>query len=305
MQGSLVNSLSPTGLRFALYLMAFEGLRNIDSAGTCYTLFEDMTALPKRDYNSLHFRLLNKFQRSLSLFPMLLGVLTFTGVCIFLFSPEPSVKAAAFAAVLLIIYLLPVTVYRLINKFLPLTEGVSYINITQPYSAWMGAQKIQLIYNAFPCFEKFLILTGLYSPWLRLWGSQIGKQVYWTPNIQIVDRTHIEVGDGAFLGNHCYLSPHIVKRKNGKFMLVFKTIKIGRGVFIGAYSRIGPGCEIADGVDIGLRTDLIFNQKVTRTRDPKRSLSGDNITRESGAGQPSHYESHRDRREIEHNPSVK
>jgi hypothetical protein len=44
-------------------------------------------------------------------------------------------------------------------------------------------------------------------------------------------------------------------------MLYYKKIRIGRGVFVGALTRVGPGCEIGDLSVVPTCTDLFVNEK--------------------------------------------
>lgn len=103
-----------------------------------------------------------------------------------------------------------------------------------------------MIYAAIPAFEAFLrLVPGLYSAWLRLWGSKVGKRVYWTPLVEIIDRHMLRIGDDVIFGHRVVCSSHVVSRKeNGEFVLLLRYIRIGSGSFIGALSRLGPGVKI-------------------------------------------------------------
>jgi hypothetical protein len=69
------------------------------------------------------------------------------------------------------IYLLPVVCYRLHNALWPVESGGSYL-IGKSYSPWWGGHQLQLIYLAAPWLEGLLrLVPGVYSAWLRLWGS--------------------------------------------------------------------------------------------------------------------------------------
>lgn len=168
-----------------------------------------------------------------------------------------------FISAILIFYFLPPLTWRILNKFFPLKEGASFVGRVDPLSPWVICHQIQLIYIIVPFAEKLLmIVPGLYSLWLRLWGSKIGKKVYWTPGVEIVDRTHVEIGDYVFLGNKTYLSPHVVRRKSNKYLLYFKKVKIGSRSFIGAWSILGPGAQVEEGTYLPAGTHVHLKEKI-------------------------------------------
>jgi hypothetical protein len=165
-----------------------------------------------------------------------------------------------------VIYLLPPLTLRLHNLIWPLGEGLTNLAETG-YSAWWGAHQIQLLFIALPQLEAILrLIPGCYSLWLRLWGSKIGHKIYWTPNIEVTDRSMIEVGHRVVFGHKCKLLGHAIKPKGGAPMLYLRKIKIGSDVFIGAGSRIGPGAVIEDGAYLPVLTDVYVNQVVDDNR---------------------------------------
>lgn len=209
----------------------------------------------------------NAIQRWLSFFPPLqLALLVWAVVRMI---GEPSLLNAGWIA--FFIYGLPLATFRLILVFAPLREGYSYINGVSGFSTWMAAMKIQTFFNAFPAFERALILIpGAYSLWLRLWGSRIGRFVFWTPGVEIVDRTNLDIGSMVVFGNKSYLSPHVVRVKNNRILLYLKTIKIGDRAFIGFASRLGPGVVVGPGEVVPAGSDLYPNQ-VFESRKPEES----------------------------------
>ncbi|MGA9772634.1 MAG: acyl transferase [Blastocatellia bacterium] len=196
--------------------------------------------------------------RAISFYPaVILSLLAATGFW-FAFRPTPIQPVI----LVLIVYLLPPLTLRLHEIFFPLGEGLS--KLSEPkYSHWWGAHQIQLIYIALPQLEALLrLVPGLYSAWLRLWGSRIGRKVYWTPNVEITDRSLLEIGDGVVFGHHCKLLGHAIKPRGGAVLLYLRRIHIGRDVFIGAGSRIGPGAVINDGSYLPVLTDVYVNQEI-------------------------------------------
>jgi hypothetical protein len=163
---------------------------------------------------------------------------------------------------LFILYIVPPISLRLHQAIFPIPDKPTDLAKRQ-YSAWWGAHQIQVIYTAVPQLEALLrIIPGAYSLWLRLCGSRIGRKVYWTPNIEITDRSMLIIGDGVVFGHKCKLLGHAIKPTAKRMILYTKKITIGKDVFVGAGSRIGLGANIADGVYLPVLTDVYINQKV-------------------------------------------
>ena len=154
----------------------------------------------------------------------------------------------------LVFYVVPLVSFRIHGLFFPLQEGASHLD-GERYSPWWGGHQIQAVLIAFPVFETALrLVPGLFSFWLRLWGSDIGRRVYWTPTLRLGDRGLLTVGDDVIFGYDCGLSSHLIKRtKKGRVLLLVKRITLGDRVFLGAGAIIGPGVRIDDDlvVDVG------------------------------------------------------
>jgi acetyltransferase-like isoleucine patch superfamily enzyme len=152
-------------------------------------------------------------------------------------------------------------VFRLHEKIYPVQEGISYL-VGKEYSPWWGSHQIQVIYIAIPVLESVLrLIPGMFSLWLRLWGSKIGKNVYWTPALEIADRSLLEIGDNVVIGHRVSISSHVIKPKKENLMLYVKRVKIGNNVFVGGGSMIAPGVVINDDNFIQVNTILLPNQK--------------------------------------------
>lgn len=180
----------------------------------------------------------------------------------------PGLGAAAW--LLFVLYGLPVAAYRLHQRRFPLEQGVSYLD-GPAYCPWWGGQQLQAVYIAFPALEAGLrLVPGLYSAWLRLWGSRIGAGVYWTPRCAIVDRGLLELGDHVLFGHEVQCFAHVVKPRNGRLILYVRRVAIGSGAFIGAGSRLGPGVVIEPGCKVPLLSDLRPNRRFAEpAHDPK------------------------------------
>lgn len=169
----------------------------------------------------------------------------FISVSLTFFFAKPSLLS--FILFLGSVYILPLLVLLIFESLFPLREGISYIGVKEEHGhPWIFVHRLQWVFITFPFFERVLILIpGAFSFWLRLWGSHIGKKVVWTPRVEILDRTHIEVGDYCFIGDKAYISSHLIKRKGGRLMLLLKKVKIGERALIGYGCELGPGSVVA------------------------------------------------------------
>jgi hypothetical protein len=128
---------------------------------------------------------------------------------------------------------------------------------------WLAYYQLQVLYTSFSGFERFLrLFPGLYSAWLRLWGSKVGKKVNWTPECQLVDRGHLEIGDRVFFGNRCYLSAHALKKIKTHYLLYVKKVTVGSDTMISYSAHLGPGVMIGTRCHIEAGAELYPNTKV-------------------------------------------
>lgn len=193
-----------------------------------------------------------------SFFPALVMLMTaasFLWICFY-----PGILSIM--ALLICLYVFPLLVYRIHEYLYPLKEGISYLG-GKNYSPWWGSHQIQVIYIAFPALETLLrLIPGAFSLWLRLWGAKVGKNVYWTPQLEISDRSLIEIGDNVVFGNGVGIYSHIIKPKKQDLLLYVKKVKIGNNVFLGAWNHIAPGVTIADGTYVPVFTHIYPNKLV-------------------------------------------
>ncbi len=163
---------------------------------------------------------------------------------------------------LFVIYGFPLLIYRIHDYFYPVKEGIYYLK-SPDYSPWWGSHQIQAIYITFPALESGLrLIPGAFSLWLRLWGAKIGRGIYWLPNLEIADRSLIEIGDRAIVGHRVGIYSHVIKPKHNNLMLYIKSVKIGNDVFLGSGTHLGPGVTVADGAYLPIATHLYPNTKV-------------------------------------------
>ncbi len=158
------------------------------------------------------------------------------------------------------LYLFPLLSFRLIGLISPIKEGTDDL-LKKKFNTWWAAHQIQTIYYVFPFLENILkVVPGLFSLWLRLWGSRIGKNVYWTPNIIVNDRSLLDIADNVILGHRIEFLSHVITPKDSQLLLYVKKISIGPNAFIGAGSRFGPGVIIDENALLGVLTDGEVNQ---------------------------------------------
>lgn len=157
-----------------------------------------------------------------------------------------------------IIYLLPLILYRIHFLFFPFDEGY-WVLSEKRYNPWWASHIFQFPFIACPWIESLIhFIPGLYSVWLRAWGSKIGKGVFWTPRVEVIDRGLIEVGDYVVFGHITTLCSHMVAEIEGKPSLVIKKIRIGDKAFIGADSQLGPGSEVPSRTTLKVKTRLFW-----------------------------------------------
>lgn len=93
--------------------------------------------------------------------------------------------------------------------------------------------------------------------------SAKNKEMHLLSQIEIVDRSLIEVGDDVIFGHKAAIVSHaIIKKKSGVIKLYVKKVRIGSGAFIGAGSKFGPGTVIAPNQIIPFETLLTINKRV-------------------------------------------
>jgi acetyltransferase-like isoleucine patch superfamily enzyme len=198
----------------------------------------------------------------LSVFPAFVLLCTIAAT-LYLCLAETLVQATiGLGLIIFSLYGLPLLSYRLHQWRYPISSGINYLMGTD-YSPWWGSHQIQTIYIILPILERMLqVVPGLFSLWLRMWGAEIGANVYWTPQLEIADRGLLKVGDRVVFGYQVRLFAHVVKPRKNNLMLYVKPIEIGEGAFIGAGCNLGPGAIVAANAFLPTKTDLFPNQKV-------------------------------------------
>lgn len=200
-------------------------------------------------------------EKIFAFYPALQSLLIAGAACHFVRTPEPSTLALLF----FFSYLMSPFMWVLLRAvFGSKSEGNFHIGKrVKNGNLWFLYYQLQSVYSHFAFFERFLkIFPGAYSAWLRLWGSKIGRAVNWTPECQIVDRGHLEIGDRAFIGNRSYLSAHVLKKSKDRYFLYVKRIQIGADTMISYQAHISPGVVIGSRVHVEPGAELYPNMRV-------------------------------------------
>lgn len=158
-----------------------------------------------------------------------------------------------------IVYLAPPLLHRLHDRIAPLRPGI-YAVVGDDYLPWWGSHQIQLLFITFPALEAALrLVPGLYSAWLRLWGARVGRAVYWTPRVQLLDRSLLDIGDGVVLGHEAGASAHVITVRKGELKLFVSPIRVEAGAMIGARAVLSPGATVAAGAQVPAQTVVGIN----------------------------------------------
>ena len=169
-----------------------------------------------------------------------------------------------------VIYLVPLFPGRLLRESLRSAPPEIPID-SDDFLRWWASFQCQVLFLRFPIFEEILrLVPGLYSLWLRAWGSRVGKLTYWAPQTVILDRGFLDIGDHVVFGAGIRLNPHVMELDSAP-ILRLAPVRIGGNAMIGGYSVLTAGTEIAEGE--ATRAFLIsppFSKwhKGKRNRDP-------------------------------------
>lgn len=188
------------------------------------------------------------WKQKLSLFKRLLFILlsyiTFGLVILLMciiFIPWADVKMRVSIAILFL-YIAPPLAGRLLLWLFPIRLGIIKIT-SDDFIKWWALLNVQIIFCRLPFLEELLrMIPGFYGPWLRLWGSKIGKLTYWAPGLKILDRSFLNIGDDVIFGINVSINPHMMfTDANGELVLALDKVTIGSRTTIGGYSNLSAG----------------------------------------------------------------
>lgn len=117
------------------------------------------------------------------------------------------------------------------------------------FLVWWWTSQWQAVFNRLPWIEEGVrLVPGAYSAWLRLWGARVGRLVYWTPGLRVLDRPLVDVGHGATFGVGVKLNPHLIRSDAaGRLVLIAATVRVGDGALVGGYSVLTAGSWVGPG----------------------------------------------------------
>ncbi len=148
--------------------------------------------------------------------------------------------------------LVPPIMVRAILALRPLPK-TEIVTGSASFIVWWITSQWQVIFNRLPMIEELIrLVPGLYSVWLRLWGARIGKFVYWTPGLRILDRSLLDLGDRVVFGASVTISPHFMLpvmsvNRARQLVLLAAPVRIGSDALVGAYSILLAGSWIGAG----------------------------------------------------------
>jgi len=190
---------------------------------------------------------MTSLDRLFSYFPLLMTAAAFAAAGVF--AQWPSGWSALL--VLIVIYLFPPMVLRILERWTPIKSGVACID-GRKFCPWLAAHHIQAFYDALPYLESLLrVIPGFYSLWLRMWGSRIGYGVEWPVRMDVLDRNLMDIGNRVVFAREVELSAHVRKNQEGAGSRVLvRQVRIGSHAFIGAGARIGPGASVPHNANV-------------------------------------------------------
>ena len=147
-----------------------------------------------------------------------------------------------------VLYVAPPIAARIVIALFPFKNCVIGPD-SREFVIWWLISCIQGVFNRFPFLDEALrLIPTVYSNWLRLWGSRIGKLAFWAPGVLVLDRTHLVVGNEVLFGAGVRITPHIMARgSSGEVVLLLSSVTIGDSASLGGYSLLGPGTVLAPG----------------------------------------------------------
>lgn len=206
--------------------------------------------------------------RLFSYFPLMMTAASLTALGIF--ARFPSIWTAIL--LLFILYVLPLTVQRVMFRWAPLKQGITAID-GATFSPWLASHHIQAFYDALPYLESLLrVIPGFYSMWLRMWGSRIGYGVVWPVRMDVLDRGLVDVGNRVTFDREVELAAHVrQKAEGGVARVLVRPVRVGAYSYLGASTRVGPGATVPHNANVPPMTVVGVNETFGETvRHPEK-----------------------------------
>jgi hypothetical protein len=197
------------------------------------------------------------WDRLFSYFPLLMTAASFAALGVFAAWPS----GWTVFLLLVVLYLLPPIVLRILLRWAPLQLGVACID-GRKFCPWLASHHIQAFYDALPYLESLLrVIPGFYSMWLRLWGSRVGYGVEWHVRMDVLDRNLMEIGNRVTFDREVELAAHVrQKMDGGGSRVLVRPVRIGGHAYIGANVRIGPGAVVPHNANVPALTMVRVNE---------------------------------------------
>lgn len=171
-------------------------------------------------------------------------------------------------AALGLLFIAPALAARIIVKGFPPRSTVIRMG-SNDFFKWWAMINLQVLFCRLTIVEEAMrLVPALYSAWLRLWGSRIGRLVYWAPGTRILDRSFLDIGDDVIFGAGVRISPHVmIRNEQGETEILLAPVKIGSRAVVGGYSLLAAGTELPP--DEASRACLL-SPPFTKWREGKR-----------------------------------
>ncbi len=201
--------------------------------------------------------MMTAWDRLFSYFPLLMTAAVIAALSLFAQWPN----GWTVLLLLLVIYVLPPTVLRIVLRWAPLKPGIACIDGGK-FCPWLAAHHIQAFYDALPFLESLLrVIPGFYSMWLRMWGSRIGYGVAWPVRLDVLDRNLMDIGNRVTFDREVELAAHVrQKLDGGGSRVLVRPVRIGGHAYVGAGARIGPGATVPHNANVPALTVVRVNE---------------------------------------------
>ena len=235
--------------------------RMVDSLRDAIARGEDPRALPRGRARDRVPRMTLR-ARLFGLFPALW--LAGAALCVLYVAHVPGLASAL--ALLAVLYLVPVAVLSRARGAVAAGRGTVAHRRARLFAVVGRPPVPGDVHARFPALEAALrLVPGLYSAWLRLWGSRVGRGVL----LDAAGRDH---------------RPRVARRRRRRRLraprrvlrasrearaatvssLYVRRIRIGDGVLLGAGSRLGPGAHVDAGVALPILTDVGVGRRIRK-----------------------------------------
>ena len=98
------------------------------------------------------------------------------------------------------LYIFPLIPGRILRETLPCCHR-TFRSVHPRFCAGGRVSSARRLFLRFPVLEEILrLVPGLYSLWLRAWGSRIGKLTYWAPQTSYSIAGCLDIGDHVVFG---------------------------------------------------------------------------------------------------------